>query len=70
MKRIFDKNINAREVKAMLTNIPLLPSTQIAVGFSEVKNYATRKNVDKNFTKLFAYFSSYWLKKVSETTKL
>lgn len=64
MKRFLDKNINAREVKAMLANIPLLPSTQIVTGFSAVKIYATEKNVDKNFAKLFTYFGNYWLQQV------
>lgn len=67
MKRIQDKNINARKIKEMLTNIPLLPPHQIHEGYSNIKLFAAQTRLDRCFADLFAYFERYWLKQVRKT---
>lgn len=67
MKRILDRNINARKVKEMLVSIPLLPSSQILEGFENVNIFAARNKLHKPFGELFSYFERYWLKQVSES---
>lgn len=62
MKRILGKNANARKIKRMLANIPLLPSTQIVDGFTSVTKFAADKKLDKTFAGVFKYFDGYWLK--------
>lgn len=69
MKRILDKNINARNVKDMLVNIPLLPPPQIHEGFEKVKRFAAQNRLEKSFADLFAYFESYWLKQVCSISR-
>lgn len=67
MKRILDKNANARKVKEMLMNIPLLSSEQIHEGYANIKEFAAQKRVERCFAELFGYFERYWLKQVRRT---
>lgn len=64
MQRLFNNNSNARIVKDMLTNTPLLPSDQLLEGFKTIQDYAKRKNLDDKFTDIFKYFSRQWLSEV------
>lgn len=64
LKRTIEQNVNARKVKEMLANIPLLPSTQILEAYASIKKYANKKKLGKRFVNLFSYFERYWLKQV------
>lgn len=64
MKITLKRKSNARVVKRMLSNIPLLPSDQIAEGFKSIMSFAKEKKLMEDFDALFSYFQSYWLKQV------
>lgn len=64
MGRVLKTNRNARKLKKMLGNIPLLPENQIVEGYSSIKDIAHKKKLSKSFGDLFSYFERYWLKQV------
>lgn len=65
MNSLLKKNANARKIKRMIANIPLLPAEQIHDGYENIKKFAAQKRLYKRFAKLFAYFQRYWLKQVT-----
>lgn len=64
MGKLLNKNKEARLIKRMIMNIPLLPVDMIKEGYSKVKEYATQKKMFQNFEEIFTYFENYWLKQV------
>lgn len=64
MGKILNKSAEARKIKRMLTNIPLLPVELIIEGFNSVKEYAHRKKMFDSFQEIFSYYENYWLKQV------
>lgn len=64
MGKLLNKSAEARLIKRMLTNIPLLPADLIKEGFNSVKEYAAKKKMIRNFDEVFTYFENYWLKQV------
>lgn len=64
MAKIFKKRAEAREIKRMLTNIPLLPEESVVEGYARVKEYARKKNMLESFRETFKYYEQYWLKQV------
>lgn len=65
MTKLFKRNKNARKIKAMLMNLPLLPEHSITEGYKSIKSFATKNRLSKSFADLFSYFEGYWLKKVN-----
>lgn len=61
LRGVLNKSYEARKVKKMLGNIPLLPKELIVEGYKGVKNYARKKNLTKSFRKVFTYYEQYWL---------
>lgn len=64
MAKLFNRNAEAKIIKRMLTNIPLLPIESIREGFNSVVEYARKKNLLEPFKKTFAYYEQYWLSQV------
>lgn len=64
LKKCLQNNANARTLKSMLVNVPLLPENRIQEGYASIKQYALDKKLAKRFAKVFAYFESYWMKQV------
>lgn len=64
MGRVLKRSHNARKLKKMLGNIPLLPENRIVEGFTSIKDFAQEKRLIKPFAYLFSYFERYWLKQV------
>lgn len=62
MHNLFKKNKLARKVKAMLTNLPLLPEHLLVDGYQSIKDFARRNKLNKRFEEVFSYFEGYWLK--------
>lgn len=66
MTRMLRKNKTGRQVKNMLTNIPLLPEHRIQEGYQSVKSFAGKKKMLSWFQPVFSYYEDYWLKQVKE----
>lgn len=64
MKQFLQKNVNARTLKTMLVNIPLLPANRIHEGYASIEKFARQKKLDGRFAAVFSYFKNYWLKQV------
>lgn len=61
LQKLLKKNKFARKIKTMLSNLPLLPEHLINEGYDSVKDFASRKRLDKRFKEVFAYFKRYWI---------
>lgn len=61
MAKLFNGNAEARKIKRMLTNVPLLPEALIRAGFDSVVAYARKKKLFDSFKNTFAYYEQYWL---------
>lgn len=64
LKRFLQENENARKLKSMLGNLPLLPENRIEEGYASVLKYAHDQQLFKRFAPVFSYFKNYWLKQV------
>lgn len=64
MAKFFNSSAEARLIKRMLTNIPLLPIESIREGFNCVVKYAHQKNLFEPFQQVFAYYERFWLNQV------
>lgn len=64
MAKLFKKSAEARIIKRMLSNIPLLPQQYIEEGYASVKVYARKKKMFEQFQEVFEYVEQYWLKQV------
>lgn len=62
--RFLKNNADARKVKGMLCDIPLIPPTQIYEAYASIEKYAKKMKVFQRMANLFSYFKSYWLKQV------
>lgn len=65
MGRLLKNSPNARKLKSMLLNIPLLPAEMIEEGFDCSKKFAELKKLNQSFARLFSYFETQWMTKVS-----
>lgn len=63
-KSVLKRSHNARKLKKMLGNIPLLPENRIVEGFTSIEDFAQEKRFINPFADLFSYFERYWLKQV------
>lgn len=57
-------------IKRMLMSLPLLPADEIEEGFESVIKYSKKKRLYKHFSRLFSYFSRYWMNQVTYITAL
>lgn len=64
LKQLLKKNFNARKIKNMLANIPLLPEDKITEGYECVRAFAKEKKLSAEFGELFSYFERQWLREV------
>lgn len=64
LKKFLQENVDARTLKTMLVNLPLLPEDRLLEGYESIKNFARKKKLERRFAKVFSYFESYWLKQV------
>lgn len=64
MSNFLKKYKDARKVKAMLGNLPLLPEHLLLEGYNGIKEFARSKKVNRRFAQVFSYFENYWLKQV------
>lgn len=63
----FKNSATARQIKRMLTNIPLLPEESIMEAYTKVKEFALKTKMNYAFQKTFSYYENYWLKQVCFT---
>lgn len=65
MKKLLDRNFNARMLKRMFLNLPLLPENQTLEGYECIWKFANKKKLNESFANVFTYFQ-YWLNQVDK----
>lgn len=64
MYGLITEDTNARKIYRMLTNLPLLPSQSIELGYEIIKEKAHSDQLAGEFRKIFKYFEEFWLQVV------
>lgn len=64
MSKLLKSNSNAKTLKKMLMNLPLLPAEMFEKGYTFIKRQASSWKLFNSFKKFFAYFERQWITEV------
>lgn len=66
MTKLLKENKNAKKLKKMLMNFPLLPAELFENGYKFIKEQANSWKLFHSFKKFFAYFERQWIYEVKK----